>query len=130
MTFSASAIFALASQCAPNVASETVLAIVLTESHGRPFALNVNGAPQPPVTTNATSAAATARRYIAAGYSVDLGLGQINSRNMRRLGLTWDTVFDPLHQCRSAGARHHPELQCGHSRTRSANRASGRTFTV
>jgi type IV secretion system protein VirB1 len=29
------------------------------------------------------------------GYSVDLGLGQINSRNMRWLGLTWDTVFDP-----------------------------------
>ena len=45
--------------------------------------------------TNAADAAATARRYVAAGYSVDLGLGQINSRNMRWLGLTWETVFDP-----------------------------------
>ena len=40
-------------------------------------------------------AVATAKRYIAAGYSVDLGLGQINSRNMRKLGLNWETVFDP-----------------------------------
>lgn len=95
MAYSAAAILALASQCAPNVAPETVLAIVLTESSGRPLALNVNGAPQPPAPVNAASAAATAQRHIAAGYSVDLGLGQINSRNMRWLGLTWETVFDP-----------------------------------
>ena len=57
--------------------------------------LNVNGGSQPAAQTDAASAATTAQRYIAAGYSVDLGLGQINSRNMRWLGLTWDTVFDP-----------------------------------
>jgi type IV secretion system protein VirB1 len=95
MALSSAAIFALASQCAPNVAPETVAAIVQTESHGRPFALNVNGGSQPSEQTSAASAAATAWRYIAAGYSVDLGLGQINSRNMRALGLTWETVFDP-----------------------------------
>jgi type IV secretion system protein VirB1 len=95
VAYSAAAIFALASQCAPNVAPQTVVAIVQTESHGRPMALNVNGGPQPSEQATATSAAATAQRYIAAGYSVDLGLGQINSRNMRWLGLTWETVFDP-----------------------------------
>ncbi len=95
MALSAAAIFALASQCAPNVAPQTVAAIVQTESHGRPFALNVNGGSQPPEQNDAVSAAATARRYVAAGYSVDLGLGQVNSRNMRALGLTWETVFDP-----------------------------------
>lgn len=95
MVYSAAAIFALTSQCAPTVAPQTVAAIVQTESHGRPFALNVNGGSQPPPQANAASAAATAQRYIAAGYSVDLGLGQINSRNMRWLGLTWETVFDP-----------------------------------
>lgn len=95
MAYSAAAILALASQCAPNVAPQTVAAIVQTESHGRPFALNVNGGSQPPAQVDAASAAATAQRYIAAGYSVDLGLAQINSRNMRWLGLTWDTVFDP-----------------------------------
>ena len=101
MAYTAAAILALASQCAPNVAPQTVAAIVQTESHGRPFALNVNGGTQPPAQFNAASAAATAQRYIAAGYSVDLGLGQINSRNMRWLGLTWDTVFDP---CTNLGA--------------------------
>ena len=95
MTYSASALLALASQCAPSVAPETVLAIIQTESSGEPFALNVNGGRQPVRQNNAADAAATARRYVAAGYSVDLGLGQINSRNMRWLGLTWDTVFDP-----------------------------------
>jgi type IV secretion system protein VirB1 len=95
MTYSAAAILALASQCAPTVAPETVLAIVQTESSGEQFALNVNGGRQPARQTSAADAAATARRYVAAGYSVDLGLGQINSRNMRWLGLTWETVFDP-----------------------------------
>ena len=95
MTYTAAAILGLASQCAPNVAPQTVAAIVQTESRGRPFALNVNGSRQPAPSSNAVDAAAVARRYVAAGYSVDLGLGQINSRNMRRLGLTWETVFEP-----------------------------------
>lgn len=95
MAYSAVAILALASQCAPSVAPETVLAIVQTESSGDPYALNVNGGRQPARQSNAADAAATAQRFIASGYSVDLGLGQINSRNMRWLGLTWETVFDP-----------------------------------
>lgn len=95
MEYGAAALLTLASQCAPSVAPETVIAIVQTESSGEPFALNVNGGRQPVRQTNAADAAATARRYVAAGYSVDLGLGQINSRNMRWLGLTWETVFDP-----------------------------------
>jgi type IV secretion system protein VirB1 len=95
MAYSATALLALASHCAPTVAPETVLAIIQTESSGEPFALNVNGGRQPARQSNAVDAATTARRFVAAGYSVDLGLGQINSRNMRWLGLTWETVFDP-----------------------------------
>ena len=95
MAYSAATLLALASQCAPSVAPETVLAIIQTESSGEPFALNVNGGRQPARQSNAGNAAATAQRYVASGYSVDLGLGQINSRNMRWLGLTWETVFDP-----------------------------------
>ena len=95
MAYSATALLALASQCAPTVAPETVRAIIQTESGGDPFALNVNGGRQPARQSNAADAASTARSFVAAGYSVDLGLGQINSRNMRWLGLTWETVFDP-----------------------------------
>lgn len=95
MTYSTAALLTLASQCAPTVAPETVLAIIHTESSGYPFALNVNGGRQPARQNTAAKAAATAQRFVAAGYSVDLGLGQINSRNMRWLGLTWETVFAP-----------------------------------
>jgi type IV secretion system protein VirB1 len=95
MTYSAAVILGLAMQCASNIAPQTVAAIVHTESRGHPLALNVNGTRQPKRPTNLADAVATAKRYITMGYSVDLGLGQINSRNMRKLGLTWDTVFDP-----------------------------------
>jgi len=95
MAYSAGTILALASQCAPTVAPETVLAIIQTESRGHPFALNVNGARQPDRQTTAANAGATARRFITARHSLDLGLRQLNSRNMRWLGLTWETVFDP-----------------------------------
>jgi type IV secretion system protein VirB1 len=95
MIHDAAAIMMLASQCAPSVAPQTVAAIVRTESRGHQFALNVNGGKQPAAQSNAADAAATARRYINAGYSVDLGLGQINSRNLRGLGLTLETIFEP-----------------------------------
>ena len=95
MGYAATAILGLAAQCAPNVAPQTVAAIVQTESQGDPWALNVNGARQPVRPKSVAAAVVIAQRYVAAGYSVDLGLGQINSRNMRRLGLTWETVFNP-----------------------------------
>ncbi len=95
MSLSTATIVGLALQCAPNIAPQTVLAIVRTESRGDPLALNVNGARQPGTQPTVADAIATAERHVAAGYSVDLGLGQINSRNMVRLGLTWETVFDP-----------------------------------
>ena len=95
MTYSVAAILALSLQCAPSVAPQTIAAIVATESQGEPFALNVNRGPRLRPAATPAAAAALAQRYVAAGYSVDLGLGQINSRNMRKLGLTWQTVFDP-----------------------------------
>lgn len=105
MQFTTAAILGLAAQCAPNVAPSTIAAVVHTESKGHQFALGVNGvARQPARPRNATEAARVAQAYIAKGHSVDLGLGQINSRNMRRLGLSWETVFDPCTNIAAAGA--------------------------
>lgn len=105
MQFVPAMILSLAAQCSPDVAPSTIAAIVHTESRGWQFALNVNGlARQPARQTNAADAARVARYYVAQGYSVDLGLGQINSRNMKKLGLTWDTVFDPCTNIAAAGA--------------------------
>lgn len=98
-------VLGLAAQCAPGVAPETIAAIVQTESQGFELAINVNGLGRKLVpAANVAQAVAIARSYVGRGYSVDLGLGQINSRNMKALGLTWDTVFDPCTNIAAAGA--------------------------
>lgn len=105
MTLPAAVVMGLAAQCAPNVAPATIAAIVQTESRGNELAIGVNGLgrsiTQPKSVAQAIEAA---RFYVAKGYSVDLGLGQINSRNMKALGLTWDTVFEPCTNIAAAGA--------------------------
>ncbi|NIJ31399.1 type IV secretion system protein VirB1 [Sphingomonas insulae] len=76
-----------------------------TESRGFELAIGVNGlARQPARAASVAQAVQTARYYVGKGYSVDLGLGQINSRNMKALGLTWDNVFDPCTNIAAAGA--------------------------
>lgn len=105
MMLPAAVVMGLAAQCAPNVAPATIAAIVQTESRGNELAIGVNGlgskVAQP---TSVAQAIEVARFYVAKGYSVDLGLGQINSRNMKALGLTWDTVFEPCTNIAAAGA--------------------------
>lgn len=91
----APALLALAQQCAPAIHPQTILAIVKVESGGKPLAINVNGAKNPPPAANVAEAAQHVHRYIKAGYSVDIGLGQINSRNLRWLGLTVEKAFEP-----------------------------------
>ncbi|GAA5063674.1 hypothetical protein GCM10023208_34900 [Erythrobacter westpacificensis] len=98
------AVLSLAAQCAPAVAPHTIAAIVQAESSNYLYAINVNGvARQPRRPRNEAEAIATAKAYVARGHSVDMGLGQINSNNMRWLGLTWDTVFEPCVNVEAAG---------------------------
>src|SRR5690606_37567985 len=80
---------ALAAACAPQVPLETIRPIVSVESGFNPLAINVNGKPKLVVRArNREEAVGLARRLIAQGRSVDLGLGQINSANLDWLGLT------------------------------------------
>ncbi|MWC45524.1 lytic transglycosylase domain-containing protein [Sphingomonas carotinifaciens] len=105
MTIPPAVIVGLAAQCSPGVAPATIAAIVQTESQGNELAINVNGLGRKvALPTSVAQAVAVARAYVAQGYSVDLGLGQINSRNMKKLGLTWDNVFDPCTNLAAAGA--------------------------
>ena len=95
-------IAALALQCAPHAAAETLVAIAYTESRFDPLAIGVNAGPrlkQRP--RDAAGAAREARRLMAAGFSIDLGLSQINSANLDWLGLTIEDAFDP---CRNLAA--------------------------
>jgi type IV secretion system protein VirB1 len=95
----------LINQCAPNVAPETVQAIIRVESGGNPYAIGINGPiRQKPHPKNRQEAIYWAKYYMSLGYSVDLGLMQINSGNLKGLGITLSQVFDPCTNLK-AGSR-------------------------
>lgn len=88
-------------QCAPNVDPETIAAIIQVESGGNPFALGINGpAKNKPRPQTAQQAASLAYFYINLGYSVDLGLMQINSNNLPGLGYSVEAILDPCNNLR------------------------------
>ncbi len=92
----------LAQACAPQVDVQTIAAIVKTESNFNPLVIGINGQEKlarQPLTEN--EAVSTARWLIDNGYNIDMGLGQINSTNLKRVGLTVEEVFDP---CKNIGA--------------------------
>lgn len=95
---------ALLTECAPTVAPTTMARVIRHESGLRPLAIGINGGTslkrQP---RSAEEAATWARWLLANGYNIDLGLAQINSRNLGRVGLTLETVFEPCANVR-AGA--------------------------
>ena len=96
------AVMSLALQCAPTVHPATVAAIVAHESKGSVFAIGVNnGARLRRQPTELGEASRVAAALVRRGYSIDMGLGQINSRNMAWLGLDFRTAFDP---CANLGA--------------------------
>lgn len=89
--------------CALNVAPITLQSVIEVESSGNPLALHVNGIRQQPVAADVPEAVRLAESYIARGYSVDVGLMQVNSRNLQTLGITIPQAFDPCTNI-SAGA--------------------------
>lgn len=98
------AVLALAAQCAPGVAPETLLSIVAVESGFNPLAIGVNGRPRVTVAASFPREAVTrATALIASGRSVDLGLAQINSANLGWLGMSVADAFDPCRNLSAAG---------------------------
>lgn len=87
---------ALYAQCAPNVAPQTLAAIVRVESGGKPWSIGINGnyvLPRQPASQ--TEAINEANRLIGMGYNIDMGLMQINVKNLGALNLSVERVFDP-----------------------------------
>ncbi|WP_203413146.1 lytic transglycosylase domain-containing protein [Entomobacter blattae] len=86
----------MAQKCAPYVAYQTTLQVIRVESGGNVYAVHVNNlkGPQPPPPSSAQEAINLATRYIHSGYTVDLGLMQINSRNLSAVGITLPEAFD------------------------------------
>ena len=81
-------------------------AIVKTESGFKPFSIGINKSQvklvrQP---ANKQEAVTTAKWLISNGYNIDMGMAQINSANMKRLGVSVEDLFDPCKNV-SAGAK-------------------------
>lgn len=94
---------ALANRCAPEVAPGTLAAVASTESGFNTLAIHDNTTRQSMRPSDVRNAIAVARRLIADGHSVDLGLMQIDSANLPRLGLTVPTAFDACASIRAGG---------------------------
>jgi type IV secretion system protein VirB1 len=101
MIHTVAAITLLAQQCAPDVATEAVVPLVVTESGGDDLSINVNHGPRVRASSVAEGAALV-RQYMAKGLTVDVGLAQINSANFARLGVTVEQVFEPCTNLRLA----------------------------
>lgn len=93
----------LAQECAPTVAYETIQAVVTQESAFNPFAIGVNGGQLERQPRTKDEAIVTAKALEMAGYSIDLGYGQISAKNRAALGLTLEEVFDGCKNLAVAG---------------------------
>ncbi len=91
--------------CAANVSPVTLEAVAQVESGGNALALYVNRyAGRQPHPASIAEAASTAEGFVAQGYSVDIGLLQINSRNLAGLGYTIAQALDPCTNIRGGAA--------------------------
>ncbi|PZQ65151.1 MAG: conjugal transfer protein [Phenylobacterium zucineum] len=87
---------AVAAACAPDVAPQTLLAVAKVESGLNPLAIGVNGgsgAGRRP--TSPEAAIRLAQALVRSGRNIDVGLAQINVRNLGWLGLSVAEAFDP-----------------------------------
>lgn len=82
-------------ECIFEVHPHTIQKVIAVESNGNPLALNINGIQQPRKPTTQAQAIKVAHDYIQRGYSVDLGLMQVNSKNLSRYGVTVEEMFEP-----------------------------------
>lgn len=91
----------LAQQCAPIVHATTMEAVVRTESGFNPYAIGVVGGHLERQPHDLTEAIATAHTLAALRVNFSVGLTQVNSVNLARYGLTYETAFDPCANLRA-----------------------------
>jgi type IV secretion system protein VirB1 len=95
---------ALAQTCAPHVDVTTLAALVRVESGFNPYAIGVVGTHLQSQPRSYAEAVATARALAARGYNFSVGLGQVNVRNLARVGESLATIFEPCRNLRASSA--------------------------
>lgn len=103
MILTAALVGSLAGRCAPEIAPGTLASIAGTESGFNTLAIHDNTTGHTLRMASRPGAISIARHLIAAGHSVDLGLMQINNRNLGPLGLSIRTAFDACDSLAAAG---------------------------
>src|SRR3712207_2307036 len=89
-------LLSLLQTCAPEVAPETMAALVRVESGENPFAIGAVGARLKKQPTRLEEAVAAAKKLEELGKNFSLGLAQVNRSNLSALGLTtYEQAFDP-----------------------------------
>jgi type IV secretion system protein VirB1 len=105
-TLTTAAVLALVMQCSPGLDPKLLTGFAQQESGYDPLALHINKMPPgwlQPHASSAADATQIAAKFVSAGYSVDLGMMQINSKNLGLLGLGLAEAFDPCRSIAAAG---------------------------
>lgn len=90
-------------QCAPNVAPETMSAIVRVESSSNPYAIGVVDGALRRQPTSLDEAMAVVVELERQGKNYSLGLAQINKHNLPKYGITAEQAFDSCTSLRVGG---------------------------
>jgi len=85
---------ALAQECAPNVAPQTMAAIVNVESGKNPYAIGVVGGRLERQPTNQQEAVATAKALADNGWNFSVGVAQVNRYNLPKYAVSLERAFD------------------------------------
>ena len=88
-------LLALALECAPTVAPQTMAAVMHVESSSNPYAIGVVGGRLARQPATREEAIATAKALAADGWNFSLGVAQVNRDNLPKYNLTYEQAFDP-----------------------------------
>lgn len=92
---------ALAQECAPTVAHQTMAAIVRVESSHNPYAIGVVGGRLARQPQNLAEAVATAKALEQGGWNFSLGMAQVNRHNLPKYNLSYELAFEPCANLRA-----------------------------
>ena len=94
---------AMINECTTFTDTQTIESIIYIESKGDPYVIHDNTTGRSYRLSSYSMAVSIAHSALKKGHNIDLGLMQINSRNLPALDLTVDEVLDPCTNIEAGG---------------------------